>query len=453
MGLLTGLSASAQAQEIIQYDDVLVDTQAVVTCGFCATEKFGTIFYGLGGMDGLPQAAFPFTLNSIQVAVAGTTVTGDIFTGYTCTGDTMGGTVGANLEVYAGVSVPGVITTLPDTGPWPGETTVVGATQVMLQRSVDSAPGANMFNVQLNSLAVGAMIAAPNTYVRVVISIPSGGSSASCTDLGFQSPAISPFRDNNGRVGNKRNFIYQLGLVIPALMINEPPQWTWAEDVNDPITMQQGINGDWMLRLDITRNGVVSPDAGQPADSGPGPVDAGSPDADAPDAGAEDAAVEPPDAGAEDAAVEPEDAGQVAQDAGQVAEDAGSTTLDPPTISAISPDSVAQGSAAQVTVVGTGFQSGLTLKIGAIGAEVSSVGGSTTISADVPAGIAAGTYDVLVSNPDGQSAILSDGFRVQGATTGPALGAEGCRCVGSPAASGGLLLWGGLLLVLRRRRY
>lgn len=445
------MSTPAQAQEIIQYDDVLVDTQAVVTCGFCAAEKFGTIFYELGSGGGLPQAAFPFTLNSVQVAVAGTQVTGDIFTGYQCNGTTTGGTVSANLEIYAGTQVPATITTMPGTGAWPGETTIAAVGPVMLQRSVDSAPGANMYNIQLNTLAVGATIPTPHQYLRVVITIPSGGSSASCMDLGFQSPAISPFRDNNGRAGTKRNFIYQLGLVIPELMINQPPEWTWAEDVNDPITMQQGINGDWMLRLDITRSGVVNPDAGVP-DSGPMTADAGDDDAGMPpeDAAAPDA-TPPADTGVVADSGVAEDSGVIA-DSG-VGDDAGQVALPAPTITDISPDSTAQGSAAAVTVVGTGFVDGLSLKIGAISAEVKSLGGSTTINADVPAGIAGGTYDVVVSNPDGQSAILSNGFKVISSGGGPALGSDGCRCVAGRAAPHGAWALAGLLLLgLRRRR-
>ena len=53
---LTGfVAAPAFAQQTtIQYDDVAQDVDAAITCGFCAMEKFGTIFYELPGGGGLP---------------------------------------------------------------------------------------------------------------------------------------------------------------------------------------------------------------------------------------------------------------------------------------------------------------------------------------------------------------------------------------------------------------
>ncbi len=440
-GLLTALGASAHAQELIQYDDVIADTQAAITCGFCATEKFGTIFYELGTGGGLPAAAFPFTLNQIQIAVASTQVTGGVLSGgYQCTGTATGGMVSATLDVYAGTAVPPVITTMPATGAWPGESIIVNSNQVMLERSVDTVPGSNMFNVQINQLMVGVMVPTPNIYVRVVITIGAGGTSSACTDLGFDSPSLSPFRDDNGRSGPRRNFIYQLGISIPQLMINEPPKWTWAEEVSDPITQMRGIDGDWMIRMDITRSITVPPgDAGVSQDSGPMPVDTGV---------VEDAGQPAEDAGGFADASVPTDSGTPAQDAGPVA-------MDPPTITGISPDNVAQGSSVSVTVVGTGFAEGLSLKIGAIAAEVKLLGGATTIAAEVPAGIVAGEYDVVVINADGQSAILPKAFTVKGMPTpggGTAAVDDGCRCVAATPSSGGAWAFGALALLMLRRR-
>jgi len=424
LGLLLATSAPAAGQTLIQYDGVAADTQAVVTCGFCATEKFGVMFYELPGGGGLPPSAFPFTLENVQIAVAATQVTGEILSGetYTCSGLTTGGRVDATLEVYAGTQVPATIANLPGSGAWPGEIVVVPAGTVQLELSTDSAPGANSFNVMMNSLQVGATVPSPNTYLRVVVGIPSGSSSTACRDLGFQPPALSPFRDDNGRVASLRSFIYQLGF------LGSSNRWTWVEDVTDPVTMQRGINGDWLIRLNINPMGTVNPDAGVAEDSGPSVVDTGVlPDAAAPS----DSGVEAPDAG------EPANT------------DSGVAPAGPPTITDISPDSTDEGTAANVMVVGTGFQEGLTLKIGAISAEVRLLSGSTTIVADVPMGIAAGVYDVIVTNPDGQSAILSDGFTVRGDDPGTPVAKEGCTSAG--AGTGGLWLLLGLGLIRRRR--
>lgn len=441
-------SAPATAQTIIQYDEVAQDVQAAITCGFCATEKFGTIFYEVGAGGGLPASAFPFRLNNLQIAVASTEVTGGVLSGgYQCGGSTQGGTVDATLEVYAGTTVPTTITNLPASGAWPGETVIVVPGTVQLQKSVATAQGGTGFNVMINSLTVGATVPTPYRYLRVVITIPTGGASTACTDLGFQPPALSPFRDDNGRVGPRRNFIYQLG--FPAL--GQPPEWTWVEDVTDPITMQRGINGDWLIRLDISPNGTLNPDAGVPADGGPVVVDTGV---------MEDAGVEPPaDAGfadataGEDAAIAdvgPADVGPV---------DAGPSNQDPPTITDITPDQTAEGTAVSVTVVGTGFLEGVELEIGAIGAEEKLLSGSTTLVADVPMGIASGVYDVVVTNPDGQTAILSDGFTVTstrspGPGGGGGLGDASCTCerMSSASWSPSLLLGFGVVLAFRRRR-
>jgi hypothetical protein len=430
VALPIALAASRpSAQTIIQYDDIQADAQAAITCGFCATEKFGAVFYELGGGGGLPASAFPLTLNAVQVAVASTQVTGSLGT-YQCNGTTTGGNVNATMEVYAGATVPATITNLPASGAWPGEVEVVPPSQVGLELSADTAPGANQFDVRINSLAAGVTVPAGNTYLRVVVSIPSGGASASCADLGFSPPAFSPFRDH-GRVAPRRSFIYQLGFEFPPISV--PAQWTWVENVTDPITGQSGIDGDWLLRLDITPAGVT-PDAGV-TDSGPTLVDAGE------DSGIPADAGEVADAGGVDATVE--------ADAGTPDSGVG---LPPPVITDISPDQIAFGSSGSVTIVGTGFAQGVAVRLGEISLQVRLLSGSTTVQVDVPSGIAAGTYDVVVTNPDGQAAIKADAFTVKGAEP-PGLSPEGCRCVGSPGGAGA---WAGLGLVAlwaqRRRR-
>ena len=412
--------SAASAQEIIQYDQVAVGNDAAAVCGFCATEKFGAIFYELNG-SGLRPGSFPLRIEDIQVAVAGTRVVGDLISGFTCQGDATGGAVDADLEIYAGAAVPSNITQLP-AGQWPGETVIVGQNRVTLQKSVDSSPPNNQWNLQINTLTVGQTVLTGNTYIRVVISIPRGGSSTSCAAIGEQPPAFSPFRDDNGRVGQRRGFIYQLGLQIPDLGINEPPQWTWLEDVQDVFNGgTTGINGDWLLRMRVTPLSSVPTDAGVTNDAtvDAGPVDSG-----------------PLEDGGIDA-----DAGTVGPDAAAIDTDASIVVgNDPPLIAGVTPDEGVTSVPTTIIITGTNFEAGLQVRIGAILAEVTAVNGTSTIDAIVPPGIAPGRYDVLVRNPDGQSAVLSDGFTVLG-PNGEAPTESSCRCVRAPKAPWSALGW------------
>ncbi len=426
------LANSAFAQSVtIQYDEAVQDSQAAITCGFCAGEKYGVLYYALPGNTGLLPSMFPLTLENVQIAVASTRVTGDALSGFQCVGDVVAGMAEASLEIYAGATPPANIANLPPTGVWPGETSVFGPMPVMLERSVEmGAMGSGQWDVRLNSVPIGVMVAAPNTYLRVVITIPAGGVSASCSALGFQPPGISPFRDANGRIGNRRNFIYQVG--FPQLGI--PAEWTWSEAVQDPITGGSGIGGDWIIRLDVAPQSVAA-DAGVPEDTGfafpdAAPVDVGFPDQGfAPDA-------------------EPSDSGFVPVDAGFP--DSGAMFA-APIIDQITPRSTKSGSSAAVTVTGSNFVAGLTLRVGAILATGVELAGSTTINATVPEGIAVGVYDVVVTNPDGQSDILVDGFTVEGATGAvpPEEGGCGCNDLG---AHGSWLTALVLLPALFRRR-
>jgi hypothetical protein len=113
----------------------------------------------------------------------------------------------------------------------------------------------------------------------------------------------------------------------------------------------------------------------------------------------------------------------------------------PPTITAITPNSGVNNQPVDVTVIGTGFVVGLMLKIGAISADVVSVPGPTTIHAKVPMGIAPGAYDVLVTNPDGEAAVLPNGYTVLAATGhAPKSGTCGCSSAGGSDPRGMILL-------------
>src|SRR5574341_290801 len=82
-----------------------------------------------------------------------------------------------------------------------------------------------------------------------------------------------------------------------------------------------------------------------------------------------------------------------------------------PAITSLSPASVVNNVNTSVTITGSGFLNGLIVQIGAQGAVVNSVN-STTIIATVIAGLPAGTYDVAVTNIDGQKATKTGALTV-----------------------------------------
>ena len=85
------------------------------------------------------------------------------------------------------------------------------------------------------------------------------------------------------------------------------------------------------------------------------------------------------------------------------------TTLPPPTLSGINPNSGSSAGGTAVTISGSGFQGGLAVTIGSGQATNVTVANSTTITATTPAG-AVGTANVTVTNPDGQTTTLASAF-------------------------------------------
>ena len=87
-----------------------------------------------------------------------------------------------------------------------------------------------------------------------------------------------------------------------------------------------------------------------------------------------------------------------------------------PTVASVDPDSLSSGIARGVTVAGAGFWATPAVDLVA-GAEPIALTGvvfvhSAELTATVPAGTPLGTYDVVVTNPDGQSAVLEEGLTV-----------------------------------------
>jgi MYXO-CTERM domain-containing protein len=268
---LGALPTHASAQRSVAYDTVSMETPAAISCGFCGGEKFGVIFRELTAGGGLLPSEFPLTINSFKIAVASAEVTGDgVSMPLMCMGSAAGGTIGVMLEAFAGETAPmGDIVTRPVSGPWAGET-MVFSQSVELERSVETTPGSAMYEVMINTIDIdgGAMVAPPNTYVRVVATIPAGGASSSCDLLGLSPPGAVGIRDDDGRIENNIGFIYALNPLGGVFGIAEGWHWNESSEIEDPTTGEAGIGGDWLIRMDVMPASGPRPDAGMTSDGG-----------------------------------------------------------------------------------------------------------------------------------------------------------------------------------------
>lgn len=82
------------------------------------------------------------------------------------------------------------------------------------------------------------------------------------------------------------------------------------------------------------------------------------------------------------------------------------------TVVDISPRKGSNDQSTNVSISGTGFQLGLSVKLGAELIGVQQVTGDSLIQATVPEGLEEGTYSVIVINPDNTTATLPNGFEV-----------------------------------------
>lgn len=92
-----------------------------------------------------------------------------------------------------------------------------------------------------------------------------------------------------------------------------------------------------------------------------------------------------------------------------------------PTVTSIAPSSGALAGGTSVTITGTGFQTGATVKFGTASATAVVVASATSITATSPAG-AAGAVNVVVTNPDAQVGTLTGGFTYTNVVKGDANG-------------------------------
>ena len=84
-------------------------------------------------------------------------------------------------------------------------------------------------------------------------------------------------------------------------------------------------------------------------------------------------------------------------------------TAPPPTVTSLNPNSGPTAGGNGLTITGTGFQAGATVSFGGTAATGVTVASSMSIVATAPAH-AAGAVDVVITNPDGQSATLPGGY-------------------------------------------
>lgn len=288
-GLLL-LPASASGQRRLVHDTLSESTPGVVSCGFCAGERFGVVFRDLPApLRGLEPEDFPVEIDSLEIAVAGA----DPADG--CSPSRSGGSITAPVALYVGDSVPpDEIDSYPEDGPWPGESLVWSADAPLVLSVADDS---DRYSIEFNVLEVrdadgGPLRVEAGAYLRVVVTIPAGepGTSPSCEGASFESPAAFPPRDTSGedpadpfRGTQRRSFIYALGI-----------GWVWNSEGSGPVPV---IPGNWGVRMSLF---TLGPGPGEP-DAGPTLADAGVDSADAAvsDSGAMDAAFR--DGGAEPA--------------------------------------------------------------------------------------------------------------------------------------------------------
>lgn len=83
-----------------------------------------------------------------------------------------------------------------------------------------------------------------------------------------------------------------------------------------------------------------------------------------------------------------------------------------PTVVSTSVASMTQAAGGVTSLTGTNFMSGITASIGATAASSVSFISSTRVDVTVPAGLTPGTYNITVTNTDGQAGVLTNGLTI-----------------------------------------
>ena len=125
-------------------------------------------------------------------------------------------------------------------------------------------------------------------------------------------------------------------------------------------------------------------------------------------------------------------------------------SLTAPAISSVTPNSGPFAGGTAVSIAGTKFVSGATVRFGGVAASNVVVVSATQITATTP-GHAAGVVDVIVTNPDAQSGTLTNGFTFRAAPTvgsvtpnnGALAGGTAVTIAGANFAAGASVTFGG----------
>jgi MYXO-CTERM domain-containing protein len=279
----------------------------------------------------------------------------------------------------------------------------------------------------------------PITIPQVMINVPRVRVGVQAYDLQCGNQAGDDFplilTDVDGESAYARNFLYG----YPKDFCSPPSYfYLWGD-----FSFFFGVNpGDFVLRLILRRNvtnpmpdmGMGMPDMGMdmPGEMGGGDmvvVDIG-PDGsmNVVDMMEEDLGGEP-DSGGEPDLGEPDSGGEIDLGGNGMNEDmatAGNndanntpnnnTPAGMLEVTSVSPSSVSEGESVEIAILGKDFEPGLEVtlnarKIGVVETK------PQRILATAPGDLDAGSYDVIVTNPNGDSAILSGGFTVTASTS------------------------------------
>jgi hypothetical protein len=121
------------------------------------------------------------------------------------------------------------------------------------------------------------------------------------------------------------------------------------------------------------------------------------------------------------------------------------------TVDSITPGAAVAGEAVEIAILGSGFEPGATATIGGLAVSAVEVPGHTALSGRSPSGLPAGTHDVTVSNPSGDTDTLIGAFTVSEVEGEPATDDGGCGCSAGGAGALGLAWLVGPLALWRRR--
>jgi hypothetical protein len=97
-------------------------------------------------------------------------------------------------------------------------------------------------------------------------------------------------------------------------------------------------------------------------------------------------------------------------DASELGLDDVSVTAAPPTLLGLTPSAGPLAGGAAVTITGSGFQTDATVAFGSVAAASVTFNSVTNLTVVTPASVSAGPVNVIVTNADGQTATLTNGF-------------------------------------------